>query len=62
MNTQQPTTRWAWFKERLRDMARLPLIVLLGFTSSMAAWLGMWLVWRASQFLFERYLAKSWIE
>ena len=58
---QKPTDKWLKVQEKLRSLVRLPVIMLLIFTSCMAAWLGMWAVWRLCEFVFHEYLSESWV-
>lgn len=53
--------RWQRLKDRLKDAARLPLVVFLIFTSGIFAWLAMWLVWRIGEYLFHNFLSRSWV-
>lgn len=52
--------RWTRLKARTKDAARVPLWLLVLFSSAIGSWLGGWLVWRAGQYLFEKYLATPW--
>lgn len=61
MSPTDKTSRWQTFKERLRDSARLPLMTLAIFVSCMVGWLGMWTAWRAAEWIFNRYLTRSWL-
>ena len=53
---EKPANWWARFQEKLRSLVRLPVIMLLIFTSGIAARLGMWAVWRPCEFVYHRYL------
>ncbi len=56
-----PADRWAKLRERLRDLARLPVIGLSIFIAAMFAWLGAWAVWRVCEWVFHFYLKESWV-
>lgn len=61
MNPTDQLSRWQKAKERIRDVARVPLMALVIFVSGMIGWLGIWTAWRASEWLFQHYLARSWL-
>ena len=44
----------------LREAARFPLLVFVIVTSGVLAWLGVWYVWRAGQWVFSHYLERPW--
>lgn len=52
---------WLRAKERIHDMAKLPMLAFLVVTRAMLAWLGIWFVFRCVEYLFQRFLAHSWI-
>lgn len=56
----QGPDKWYWLRERLKDAARLPLMVLVIFACSMAAWVCGWALFRAAVFVFNRYLDEPW--
>jgi hypothetical protein len=53
--------RWQKLKDRLKDAARLPLVVFLIFTSGIFSWLGIWFIWRLGEYLYHNFLSKSWV-
>lgn len=57
---QQDKDRIQKIKERLRDLARLPLMLLVMFISAMLCWLGAWAAWRSASWIFEHYLQEPW--
>lgn len=46
--------------ERLRWLARLPVLALLVFCSVLIAWLGCVTAWRLAVYLFNSFLRRPW--
>ncbi len=60
MIEQQPD-RWAKLRERLRAAAQVPILAFLVVLCAMASWLGIWTIFRLSEFIYDRYLRESWL-
>lgn len=53
--------RWKLLRERLKELARIPLMAFVVFFTGVLAWLLGWTVWRAAEWLFHTYLSRSWL-